>query len=148
MSKLGYAVVLTSLVSPALVFSGAANAQLTGSFGSAGGSYPIPGAWWNPHSPINSNPGGSQVSTLYQRAFAESGKGNYAAEVQIYSQIIRIDPQAANAYYNRGLVKKNKLNDRVGAIQDFQSASAIYRQRGENYMFQDCINKLQSLGAR
>lgn len=148
MSKLSYALVITSFVAPTLVFSGAVNAQLTGSFGPAGGSYPIPGAWWSPNSPVNSNPGGSQVSALYQQAFAEGERGNYTGEVQIYSQIVRIDPQAANAYYNRGIVKKNKLNDRVGAIQDFQNAAAIYRQKVESYMFQDCVNKLQSLGAR
>jgi tetratricopeptide (TPR) repeat protein len=147
MSKPSYAVVLISLVAPALVFSRPVNAQLTGSYGSAGGQYAVPGGWYNPNYPVNSNPSGSQVSTLYQQAFAEGERGNYAGEVQIYSQIVRIDPQAANAYYNRGLVKKNKLNDRVGAIQDFQNAAAIYRQKGENYMFQDCINKLQSLGA-
>jgi tetratricopeptide (TPR) repeat protein len=96
--------------------------------------------------PRNNKP--SSTSTLYQRAFAESNRGNYTAEVQIYSQIIRIDPQAANAYYNRGLVKKNKLNDRAGAIQDFQNAAAIYRQKGEDYMFRDCINKIQSLSSK
>jgi tetratricopeptide (TPR) repeat protein len=148
MSKLSHTVIFASLVVPVLVFSRSVNAQLTGSYGSAGGSYPIPGAWWSPNSPVNSSPGRSQVSTLYQQAFAEGERGNYAGEVQLYSQIVSIDPQAANAYYNRGLVKKNKLNDRVGAIQDFQNAAAIYRQKGERYMFQDCVNKLQSLGAR
>jgi tetratricopeptide (TPR) repeat protein len=147
MLKLSSAVVLVSLVSPVLFFSESVNAQ-TGSYGSAGGQYSVPGAWWSPNSPVNSNPGRSQVSTLYQQAFAEGERGNYAGEVQLYSQIVRIDPQAANAYYNRGLVKKNKLNDRVGAIQDFQNAAAIYRQKGERYMFQDCVNKIQSLGAR
>jgi tetratricopeptide (TPR) repeat protein len=90
---------------------------------------------------------GSQVGSLYHQAFAEGEKGNYEAEVQIYSAIVRIDPQAGNAYYNRGLLKKNKLNDRAGAIEDFRSAARIYRQKGEDYMFQDCMSKLQSLGA-
>jgi tetratricopeptide (TPR) repeat protein len=107
----------------------------------------VPPPYLNQFDPPKNNSQHGSVSALYQRAFAESDRGNYAAEVQIYSQIVRIDPQAANAYYNRGLVKKNKLNDRAGAIQDFQSAAAIYRQKGENSMFRDCINKLQSLGA-
>jgi hypothetical protein len=44
MSKLSYTVLLASLVSPVLLFSGSVNAQLTGSYGSAGGQYSIPGA--------------------------------------------------------------------------------------------------------
>jgi hypothetical protein len=75
MSTLSYVLVPKSLVGTALIFSKAVNAQLTGSYGTAGGSYSIPGGWYNPNYSVNSNPGGSQVSTLYQQAFAENDRG-------------------------------------------------------------------------
>jgi tetratricopeptide (TPR) repeat protein len=146
MSKLSYAVVLVSLVSPVLLFSGSVNAQLTGSYGSAGGQYSIPGAWWSPNSAGVNNSGRSQVSSLFNKAFAEGEKGNYEAEVQIYSEIIRIDPQSAYAYYDIGQVKKNKLNDRSGAIEAFRIAANIFRQQGNDSMFRDAMEKVQALG--
>jgi tetratricopeptide (TPR) repeat protein len=146
MSKLSYTVLLASLVSPVLLFSGSVNAQLTGSYGSAGGQYSIPGAWWSPNSAGVNNSGRSQVSSLFNKAFAEGEKGNYEAEVQIYSEIIRIDPQSAYAYYDIGQVKKNKLNDRSGAIEAFRIAANIFRQQGNDSMFRDAMEKVQALG--
>jgi tetratricopeptide (TPR) repeat protein len=144
MSKLSYAVVLASLVAPVLASPGAVNAQLTGSFGPAS-HYAIPGAWWSPYPNGNKSNDNSQEGSLFQQAFAEGEKGNYSAEIQIYTEIVRINPQSAYAYYNIGQVKKNKLNDRSGAINAFRMAANIFQQQGNDSMFRDSMAKVQAL---
>ena len=94
---------------------------------------------------INDN-NSSQEDSLFQQAFAEGRKGNYEAEVGIYAQIVRINPQSAYAYYDIGQVKKNKLNDSAGAIEAFRIAANIFRQQGNDSMFRDAMKKVQALG--
>ena len=95
---------------------------------------------------LNKNKGASQEQSLFQKAFREGEKGNYEAEIGIYAEIVRINPQSAYAYYDIGQVKKNKLNDRAGAIQAFRMAANIFRQQGNNSMFRDAMEKVRALG--
>ncbi|TRV45609.1 MAG: tetratricopeptide repeat protein, partial [Microcystis panniformis Mp_MB_F_20051200_S6D] len=46
-----------------------------------------------------------------------------------YNQAIKIKPDYADAYNNRGIAKKN-LGDKQGAIADYNQAAQLYSQQG------------------
>jgi tetratricopeptide (TPR) repeat protein len=140
MTKLKFAVVFAAIIFVTGSFAKVAKAQ------SSLGIYCYSCAY-NPMLPrINKNNDASQEQSLFQQAFAEGEKGNYEAEVGIYAEIVRINPQSAYAYYDIGQVKKNKLNDRSGAIEAFRIAANIFRQQGNDSMFRDAMEKVQALG--
>uniref|UniRef100_UPI0035C9E8C3 tetratricopeptide repeat protein n=1 Tax=uncultured Nostoc sp. TaxID=340711 RepID=UPI0035C9E8C3 len=61
------------------------------------------------------------------------------------NQALRINPNDALAYYNRGIFRAD-LGDKKGAITDLQQAADIFKQQGkiENYQKAlEIINRLQ-----
>jgi hypothetical protein len=58
-----------------------------------------------------------------------------------------INPEYSAAYTNRAILKKNKLNDRAGAIQDFRQAARLFREQGQTQYLQNMIDRLRQLGA-
>jgi tetratricopeptide (TPR) repeat protein len=84
----------------------------------------------------------------FGRARAKNGKGDFRGAVADYDRSINISPEdSVGAYYNRALLKKNRLNDRAGAIQDFRRAAQIYRVAGDSENSKLSISHLQDLGA-
>jgi tetratricopeptide (TPR) repeat protein len=142
MTKLKFSVVFAVMVCLTGSFPTSARCQM-GPAGLGGYCYTC-GQFQHPN--VNSNSNASGEHSLFQQAFAEGAKGNYEAEVEIYNEIVRINPQSAYAYYDIGQVKKNKLNDRDGAIEAFRIAANIFRQQGNNSMFRDAMEKIQALG--
>jgi tetratricopeptide (TPR) repeat protein len=53
----------------------------------------------------------------------------------------------AKAYYNRGLLKKDKLKDKAGAIDDFRKALEGFRKNSAESLVKETISKLSELGA-
>jgi tetratricopeptide (TPR) repeat protein len=51
-----------------------------------------------------------------------------------YDRAIAINPQDANAYNNRGILKKDKLNDSQGALADYNKAIIINPEYANAYM--------------
>jgi tetratricopeptide (TPR) repeat protein len=64
-----------------------------------------------------------------------------------YNQAISLNPNDADVYNNRALLKYTKLKDRMGAIQDLRQAALLYREQGNTQNLQKIINILQQLGA-
>ena len=58
--------------------------------------------------------------------------GDKAGAIKYYTQAITINPQDAEAYYNRGLAK-SESGDKAGAIADFTQAITINPQLAEAY---------------
>ncbi len=56
----------------------------------------------------------------------------YLREIETYSQAIRINPNSANAYYNRGL-SYQRLGDQEGAIGDYTNSIRINPSYAEAY---------------
>lgn len=87
----------------------------------------------------------SVVDSLYGKASDAKLKNNYASAFQIYGQIISLYPQEAQAYFNRGSIKQSKLNDRAGALEDFQTAHGLFQQKGDKYMVRASMEHIRQL---
>jgi tetratricopeptide (TPR) repeat protein len=90
----------------------------------------------------------SLIDSLYEKASDANYQGNYAVAFQIYTKIISLDPQEAQAYFNRGDIKQSKLNDRAGAGVDFRIAAKLFRQQGDDHMTRASIEHIQQLSER
>lgn len=148
MSNLKGALLGAALIAGLGIFPGSVKAQLTGHYGKF--HYAIPGAWYSPNLP-RIRPQGQQyssVDSLYEKASDEKRKGNYAAAFQIYTKIINLDPQQAQAYFNRGFVNQSKLNNRAGAMADFEIALRLFQGKGDRYMTRASIEHIQELKGR
>ncbi|MBG1259638.1 tetratricopeptide repeat protein [Nostoc sp. BAE] len=58
--------------------------------------------------------------------------------IEDFNQAIKINPNLAEAYYNRGSVRFN-LGDKQGAIADLQKAADLFQQEGKTQDYQDAI---------
>jgi tetratricopeptide (TPR) repeat protein len=90
----------------------------------------------------------SAINSLYRKASEEKYQRNYEGAFQTYTRIISVDPQAAQAYFNRGSIKQSKLNDRVGALEDFQIAHGLFQQKGDKYMIRVSMEHIRQLSSR
>jgi tetratricopeptide (TPR) repeat protein len=57
---------------------------------------------------------------------------------------LRINPNLADAYYNRGEAR-SKLGNKQGAIQDFQKAADLFQKQGKKNNYEKAINILRRL---
>jgi tetratricopeptide (TPR) repeat protein len=142
--------VLVILTAQLIGLAEVANAQTfgSGSYGPAGGRYTVPGADYNQRIPTpkdGSDQQHSMVDSLYEKASDARWSKNYAAEFQIYNKIISLDPRSAQAYFNRGSIKQNKMNDRAGALSDFRLAAKLFKQEGNSYMIRASSEHIEQL---
>ncbi len=68
----------------------------------------------------------------------------YEKAIADFNQAIRLDPNDAMAYYNRGLIYRNQ-GDNQAALSDFQKAANLYQQQGRQDDYQDAINRIKEL---
>jgi len=61
-----------------------------------------------------------------------------------FDRAIEINPNYGDAYYNRARVREF-LEDKPGAIADYQKAAEIYQKDGNTNDYQDAIKHLQML---
>ena len=76
------------------------------------------------------------------RGSTYSRQGEYEKAIEDYSQAIRIKPDYADFYYNRGLARRD-AGERQGAIEDFRRAADLYKNRGNNRLYDDAIEKIE-----
>lgn len=81
---------------------------------------------------------------FFIRAFEKGKKGDYQGAIADYTQAIRLHPNYASAYYNRGLGRKEQ-GDKRSAIADFQKAANLYQQQGNSKCYQNALNRLNEL---
>jgi len=70
----------------------------------------------------------SQAREYYNLGLAAYESGNYKAAVENFSQTLRLDPNAAEAYHGRALAWGN-MHQESAASQDFVTAAAIYKRQ-------------------
>src|SRR4051812_25048292 len=67
---------------------------------------------------------------LRTERFVRSLEGDTLGALQVYDEALRLDPTAATAYGNRGVVRAH-LGDRAGAAEDLQRAAQLFAERGD-----------------
>jgi tetratricopeptide (TPR) repeat protein len=85
-----------------------------------------------------------QEDILYHQAIAEGEKGNHEAAAQLFIKIIKMNPQAAYAYYDLGLTFKNNLNNRDMAVKCFRAAAKVYQQKGDTSMARESMYQISN----
>ena len=80
---------------------------------------------------------GEGSGNYFSSASRKYNSGDYRGALADYNRAIRFNPNSANAYYNRGLIKATKLQDERGALADYNRAiqlkpnyDAAYNNRG------------------
>ena len=62
-----------------------------------------------------------------------------------YNEAIRLKPNYAEAYYNRGLIKKEG-SEKQEALADFRKASEIHQQQGNTEFYNQSRDRIRELG--
>jgi tetratricopeptide (TPR) repeat protein len=83
-------------------------------------------------------------SAYFARATANYSLRQYPEAIADLDQAIKLSPENADAYYNRGLAKQN-TGDKTGAIPDFQKAAELYKQQGRNNEAKDALEQANKL---
>jgi tetratricopeptide (TPR) repeat protein len=71
-------------------------------------------------------------------------KGDKQAAIADFDQAIKLKPDYADAYYNRGN-SRQVLGEKQRAIADFQKAAELYRKQGKTDDYQDALNRIKKL---
>ena len=70
--------------------------------------------------------------------------GDNKAAIDDYDQAIKLKPDYALAYYNRGIAR-NALGDKQSAILDYQKAAELYKTQNKTQDYQDALNRIKKL---
>ena len=83
---------------------------------------------------------GEDANFFYNRAIDKYEAGDMYGALSDYTKAIQIDPMDKQAYYNRGNLKREYLNDHAGAISDYTKAIQI-DPKFENAYFNRGLSK-------
>lgn len=81
---------------------------------------------------------------FYAWAVAEAQRGDYAAAIAKYNQVLSVKPNFAPALFARG-VALYKLGNEAGATQDAQIASVLFTAQGNTTGYQATQNFINSV---
>jgi tetratricopeptide (TPR) repeat protein len=70
--------------------------------------------------------------------------GDNRGAINDYTQVIRLVPDWADAYYNRGLSYRD-LEEKPKALEDFKKAAELYKQQNRREDYQDAIDRIKEL---
>jgi tetratricopeptide (TPR) repeat protein len=149
MSKFKCAVVFATLITVSGIFPEMAKAQTT-----RPNFLPSPLRVYgetsilNPYNYRRIKPDGSNVSeesTLMSKAWNEQFvKENYQAAADIYVRVIQKYPQSAQAYFNLGVLLKERSNKREMSTKLLRTAYKLFQQEGDSYMVETTERHLRN----
>lgn len=84
------------------------------------------------------------IDSLMKLAAIQMEKQECLGAIHSYSEVIDLQPEHANAYGNRGLLKLN-IGDYQGAIIDFQHAAQLFFRSGKTANFEIVLNYLRKI---
>jgi tetratricopeptide (TPR) repeat protein len=79
---------------------------------------------------------------LFIRVIAKYDLGDFKGAIVDYNQVLKINPNYAKAYTNRGLVKYD-LGDKQGALSDLKTAAQLFQQMGDQINYQKVLRAAQ-----
>jgi Flp pilus assembly protein TadD len=74
----------------------------------------------------------------------QSRLGDHRRAIESFSQVLRFDPEDADAYGHR-CVARHRMGDRLGAIADCESAAALYLEQGNIKNYHYALKMLEKL---
>jgi tetratricopeptide (TPR) repeat protein len=80
----------------------------------------------------------------FNSAYNKGESGDYQGAIADYNQAIKIKPDYALAYINRG-VAKSDLGDKQGAIADYNQAAQLYSQQGNMEKYRKALDRIKNL---
>ncbi len=81
---------------------------------------------------------------LYQQGFERGRRGLYKEAFEDFTQAINLNPDFAEAYIARADAR-TLIEDKQGAVADFQKAIDIYKARGKSEIANMLLTPLQAL---
>jgi tetratricopeptide (TPR) repeat protein len=81
------------------------------------------------------------MAAYFFRAVVYQQLQEFRQSLSDYNQAIALDPKVATAYYNRGLLKEDKLNDIQGALADYNQAISLNPQDDRAYANRGILKK-------
>ena len=88
-----------------------------------------------------------EINPTYTKAYQTRGlayfeKKKYKQAIADLSRVIKINPSDADAYSNRG-VAYHEQGNRKQAIKDLEKAVKLYKQQGNQELYQKALNNLK-----
>ena len=74
----------------------------------------------------------------FEKANTAYYKGNYSQAIQDYTKAIQLNPQLAEAYTNRGVVKAH-IKDKTGAYADLEKAKQLFLEQNDMEGYKNAI---------
>lgn len=93
---------------------------------------------------VATNTPNKEAVAAYQRGWEKNSKGNRKGAIVEYNTAIFLDANYADAYYNRGLIRK-ATGFKKAAIADLVTAANIYRQQQQQANFQEAMSIVREL---
>jgi hypothetical protein len=84
----------------------------------------------------------------FDRGRQKEQKHDFAGALADYDRTIELDPNYANAHFNRGLLLRNSsiLKNQTSAISSFRTAARLYKQKGHIEIYNSLLETLKELG--
>ncbi|AKG22130.1 tetratricopeptide repeat-containing S1 family peptidase [Calothrix sp. 336/3] len=73
-----------------------------------------------------------KADDFYIAGYEKYTQSNFSGAIADYTQAIRLNPNYAEAYYQRGRVRKNGLNETANAAKDLRKAGELFFAQGKS----------------
>jgi tetratricopeptide (TPR) repeat protein len=84
------------------------------------------------------------ANAYYSRGNARAALGDKQGAITDYNQALKLNPNYANAYYGQGITRAT-LGDKQWAIADLQKAANLYKEQGNEKLYQQTQEKIREL---
>jgi tetratricopeptide (TPR) repeat protein len=85
-----------------------------------------------------------KAQELYQQGIDRGRRGLYKEAIADYNQAINLNPDFAEAYISRAIVRYLKESEQ-GGVEDLQKALNIYKDRGDTQRYNIVLDILQHI---